>query len=132
MKTFTTQAALILALSSVLVSISCGNNSSSTPSSASSDAASGEYFVCYTSSSAHGITVSSVFHVPPADNVTMLEEPWAKDFRRFIGQSGDEGGISVSCDQVDPKNADAAVKAKIAAWQKQGIPVKQVNYKYAG
>ena len=132
MKTFTTQAALILAFSALLVCVGCGSNSSSTASSSSSTAASGEYFVCYTSSNAHGVTVSSVFHVPPADNVTMLEEPWAKDFRTYIGQSGDEGGISVTCDQVDPKNADAVVKAKIDTWQKQGIPVKQVNWKYAG
>ena len=88
--------------------------------------------ICYTQSNAHGVNVSSVFHVPPADQVTMLEEPWAKDFRRYIGQSGDEGGISVTCAPVDPKNPDAALKDKIDAWQKQGIQVKQVNWKYAG
>jgi hypothetical protein len=87
---------------------------------------------CYTSSAAHGITVSSVFHVNAADQVTMLEEPWAKDFRTYVGQSGDEGAISVTCTQVDPKNADATIKDKIDAWQKQGTTVKQVNWKYAG
>jgi hypothetical protein len=88
--------------------------------------------ICYTTSSAHGITVSSAFHLAPADQVTMLEEPWSKDFRRYIGQSGDEGRISVTCTQVDPKNPEAALKEKIDAWGKQGIPVKQVNWKYAG
>jgi hypothetical protein len=132
MKRLISLTAFSLTLPIVLFCISCGGSSSTATSSSSAPAESGEYFVCYTSSNAHGVTVSSVFHVPPADNVTMLEEPWAKDFRRFIGQSGDEGGISVSCDQVDPKNPDAAVKAKIDAWTKQGIPVKQVNYKYAG
>jgi len=87
---------------------------------------------CYTTSNAHGITVSSIFHVPPADQVTMLEEPWAKDFRRYVGESGDRGAISVTCAQVDPKNADAAVKGKIDAWRKQGIHVVQVSWKYAG
>jgi len=29
------------------------------------------------------------------------------------GQSGDEGGISVTCPQVDPKNPDGALKEKI-------------------
>ena len=115
----------------VIACVSCGGSSSTQPSSASS-AAAGTYMICYTESNAHGVTVSSVFHVPPADQVTMLEEPWAKDFRRYIGQSGDEGGISVSCAPVDPKNPDAALKDKIAAWQKQGVPVKQVNWKYAG
>ncbi len=87
---------------------------------------------CYTASSSHGITVSAVFHVPPVDQVTMLEEPWAKDFRRYVGESGDRGAISVTCAQVDPKNADAAAKAKIDAWRKQGIHVVQVSWKYAG
>jgi hypothetical protein len=64
--------------------------------------------------------------------VTMMEEPWAKDFRTYVGQSGDAGGISVTCTQVDPSNADAAIKDKIAAWQKQGTAVKQVAWKYAG
>jgi hypothetical protein len=88
--------------------------------------------ICYTESNAHGITVSAVFHVPPVDQVTMLEEPWAKDFRRYVGQSGDEGAVSVSCVPVDPKNPDSALKDKIDAWRKQGVPVNQVNWKYAG
>jgi hypothetical protein len=88
--------------------------------------------VCYTTSNAHGITVSAVFHVPPVDQVTMLEEPWAKDFRRYVGQSGDEGGISVTCTQVDPQDPEAALKEKIDAWRKQGIQVAKTNWKYAG
>lgn len=88
--------------------------------------------ICYTSSNAHGITVSSVFHVPPVDQVTMLEEPWAKDFRRYVGQSGSEEAISVTCAQVDPKNPDVALKDKIGEWRKQGIRVGQTNWKYAG
>ena len=88
--------------------------------------------ICYTQSNAHGITVSSVFHVPPVDQVTMLEEPWAKDFRRYVAQSGDAGALSVTCTQVDPKNPDAALKDKIDAWRKQGIHVVQVNWEYAG
>jgi hypothetical protein len=87
---------------------------------------------CYTTSGAHGITVSSVFHVPPVDQVTMLEEPWAKEFRTYVGQSGDEGGISATCTQVDPKNPDAAIKDQIDTWKKQGTQVKQVSWKYAG
>jgi hypothetical protein len=132
MRRFTTSAVLILAFPLVLVSISCSSNSSSASSSSSSAAASGEYVVCYTSSNAHGVTVSSAFRLPSVDQVTMLEEPWAKDFRRYVAQSGDEGAISVACTQVDPKNPDAALKEKIDAWRKQGIQVVQVNWKYAG
>jgi hypothetical protein len=126
------QAALVLTFSIVLACISCGSSSSSNSSSVSSSRSSGGYMICYTTSSAHGITVSAVFHVPPVDQVTMLEEPWAKDFRRYVGQSGDEGGISVTCAQVDRKNPEGALKEKIDAWRKQGIQVKQTNWKYAG
>lgn len=114
--------------------ISCSSNtaSSSAALAASSTGRNGAYMICYTSSNAHGITVSSVFHVPPVDQVTMLEEPWAKDFRRYVGQSGDAGALSVTCTQVDPKNPDATLKVKIDAWHKQGITVKRVNWRYAG
>jgi hypothetical protein len=115
----------------VVASVSCGSSPTTQPSSAAS-AAAGTYMICYTESNAHGVTVSSVFHIPTADQVTMLEEPWAKDFRTYVAQSGDEGAVSVTCAPVDPKNPDAALKDKIAAWQKQGIQVKQVNWKYAG
>jgi hypothetical protein len=126
------QAAMILTFSFAVACISCGSSSSSQAPSASSSSSSGTYMICYTTSSAHGITVSAVFHVPPVDQVTMLEEPWAKDFRRYIGQSGDEGGISVTCAPVDPKNPDGALKEKMDAWGKQGLQVKQTNWKYAG
>jgi hypothetical protein len=114
--------------------VSCGSNtaSPSAPFAASSTGPNGIYMICYTGSKAHGITVSSVFHVPPVDQVTTLEEPWAKDFRRYVGQSGDAGALSVTCTQVDPKNPDAALKDKIDVWRKQGVHVVQVSWKYAG
>ena len=132
MKRLMRHASRILTFSFVLTCISCGSSSSSQSSSASSSSNSGTYMICYTTSSAHGITVSAVFHVPPVDQVTMLEEPWAKDFRRYVGQSGSEGGISVTCVPVDPKNPEGALKDKIDAWRKQGIQVGQTNWKYAG
>jgi hypothetical protein len=116
-----------------LACVSCGSTSSPPAAlAASSTGRNGTYMVCYTTSKAHGITISSVFHVPPVDQVTMLEEPWAKDFRRYVGQSGDLGAISVTCTQADPKNPDAALKNKIDAWHKQGVTVAHVNWKYAG
>ena len=125
------QFALPLMFLGAFICSGCHGSSSAT-SSASSGAANGTYMICYATSSAHGIKVSSVFHVPPVDQVTMLEEPWAKEFRTYVGQSGDEGGISVTCTQVDPKNPDAALKDQIDAWKKQGTAVTQVNWKYAG
>lgn len=124
---------LWLTVSLIMGCISCSGNKAISPvaSATSSMGRNGAYMICYTSSNAHGITVSSVFHVPPADQVTMLEEPWAKDFRRYVGQSGDAGALSVACAQVDPQNPDAALKDKINAWQKAGVTVKKVNWKYA-
>ena len=125
------QAALPLVFSFALVCISCGG-SSSQPTSASTNSRGGTYMVCYTQSNAHGVSVSAVFHVPSVDQVTMLEEPWAKDFRRYVAQSGNEDAISATCVPVDPKNPEGALKDKIDAWRKQGIQVGQTNWKYAG
>ena len=131
MKGYLRQFASPLILLGALACAGC-HGSSSAPSAASSSANNGSYAFCYTTSPSHGITVSAVFRLPSVDQVTMLEEPWAKDFRRYVGESGDAGAISVACDQVDLSNSDAAVKAKIDAWRKQGIPVAQVSWKYAG
>ena len=127
-------AALVLVVFFSLVFVSCRGSSgtSSKSSSGASRSRSGSYMICYTESNAHGITVSSVFHVPPVDQVTMLEEPWAKDFRRYVAQSGDAGALAVACTEVDPQNPDAALKDKIEGWHKQGIRVAQVKWKYAG
>ena len=125
---------LWLLVSLAVACASCRSNTASPPAAfaASSTGRNGTYMICYTQSNAHGITVSSVFHVPPVDQVTMLEEPWAKDFRRYVAQSGDAGALSVRCTQVDSKNPDAALKDKIDAWRKQGVHVAQVRWKYAG
>ena len=131
MNRFACLVAMGFTISAASLCVSCGG-SPSAPSSASSSRKSGTYMICYANSSAHGIIVSSVFHLAHVDQVTMLEEPWAKDFRRYVGQSGDAGGISVTCTQVDPKNPEAALKDKMDAWRKQGIQVTQANWKYAG
>lgn len=65
MKRLMRSAALVLTIYSVMACISCGSGSSSQSSPASSSRSSGTYLVRYTTPSAHGITVSSVFHVPP-------------------------------------------------------------------
>jgi len=59
----------------------------------------------------------------------MLEEPWAQDFRRYIGQSGNEGGINVTCSQVTSKDAE---KDKADELRKQGHQVVETNWAYAG
>jgi hypothetical protein len=59
----------------------------------------------------------------------MVEEPWAADFRRYIGQSGNEGGISVTCDQVTSSSAE---KDKADDLRKQGHQVVETGWTYAG
>jgi hypothetical protein len=85
--------------------------------------------LCYTSPNAQVVRISAVFPIKTADPTTMMEEPWAKDFRTYIGQSGNEGGISVTCDQVTSKSAE---KDKADALRKQGHQVIETNWAYAG
>jgi len=58
----------------------------------------------------------------------MVEEPWSADFRRYLGQSGNEGGISVTCDQVTSKDAE---KEKADELRKQGHTVVETGWTYA-
>ena len=59
----------------------------------------------------------------------MIEEPWAKDFRRYIGQSGNEGGISVTCTQVTSSDAQ---RNKAEELRKEGHEVVEAKWSYAG
>jgi hypothetical protein len=85
--------------------------------------------LCYTTPTAQVVRISAVFPIKTADPTQMMEEPWAKDFRTYLGQSGNEGGISVTCDQVTSKNAE---KDKADALRKQGHQVIETNWTYAG
>jgi hypothetical protein len=58
----------------------------------------------------------------------MVEEPWSADFRRYLGQSGNEGGISVTCDQVSSTDAE---KTKADDLRKQGHTVIETGWTYA-
>jgi ABC-type phosphate transport system substrate-binding protein len=127
---FISQAGLGIALSLAAMCAACGSGSSSAPT-MSSSGSSGHgtvLMLCYTSPDTQSVTISSVFPIKTADPTTMIEEPWAKDFRRFLAQSGNEGGINVTCDQVASKDAE---KQKVDELKKQGHTVKEVNYAYA-
>ena len=62
--------------------------------------------LCFSSPDARKVVLSAVFPVKTHPPERMIEEPWAKDFRRYIGQSGNEGGISVTCTQVTSSDAE--------------------------
>jgi hypothetical protein len=110
---------------------SCNSSQTSTQTgSASGSTRSGTAnMLCFTSSDTRKIVVSSVFPVRTYPPERMIEEPWAKDFRRYIGQSGNEGGINVTCSQVSASNAQ---KIKADELRKQGHEVVETKWSYAG
>jgi hypothetical protein len=85
--------------------------------------------LCFTSVDTRKIVVSRVFPVRTYPPERMIEEPWAKDFRRYIGQSGNEGGINVTC---NPANSADAAKIKADELRKQGHEVVETKWSYAG
>lgn len=85
--------------------------------------------LCYSSTDTQKVVISSVFAVKAYPPERMIEQPWAMDFRRYIGQSGNEGGISVTCDEVSSSDAE---KDKAEALRKQGHDVVETRWSYAG
>lgn len=105
----------------------CGSSQSSSTSGSSHSST--VDMLCFTATDSRKIVISSVFPVRTSPPERMLEEPWAKDFRRYIGQSGNEGGISVTCTQVTSSDAQ---KAKAEELRKQGHEVVETKWSYAG
>jgi hypothetical protein len=85
--------------------------------------------LCFSSPESRKVVISSVFAVRTYPPERMIEEPWAQDFRRYIGQSGNEGGISVTCSQVSSSDAE---KSKAEELRKQGHEVVETKWSYAG
>jgi hypothetical protein len=85
--------------------------------------------LCFTSPDSRKVVVSSVFPVRTYPPERMIEEPWAKDFRRYLGQSGNEGGINVTCSPVGSSDAQ---KTKADELRKQGHEVVETKWSYAG
>ena len=114
-----------LVLSSAFLCVSCRSGSSS-PSPSSS--AGPIEILCYSSPTEQVVHISAVFPIKTHDATTMVEEPWAADFRRYLAQSGNEGGISVTCDQVT--STDDETK-KVDELRTQGHRVVETGWKYA-
>lgn len=115
----------------VVLCASCGSRQSS---SASGNGGTGSQsnmvsMLCFTSPDAQKVVISSVFAVKTYPPERMLEEPWAQDFRRYIGQSGNEGGINVTCNPVTSSDAE---KDKAEQLRKQGHDVVETKWSYAG
>ena len=114
-----------LALSSAFLCASCHSGSSSP---APSSSAGPINMLCYSSPTTQVVRLSAVFPIKTHDATTMVEEPWSADFRRYLGQSGNEGAISVTCDQVTSKDAE---KEKADELRKQGHTVVETGWTYA-
>jgi len=86
--------------------------------------------LCFTTPERPTVVVSAVFPITTVTPERMLEEPWAQEFRRYVGQvGGNEMGVSVTCSQVSSKDA---AKAKANELRKQGHDVKETNWIYVG
>ena len=85
--------------------------------------------MCFTSPTLQVVRFSGVFPIKTVTPTQMVEEPWAKDFRRYVGQSGNEGGINVTCSQVTSKDAE---KDKADELRKQGHQVIETGWIYPG
>ncbi len=119
-----------VAVSCLAACAACGHG---TPSGASG-AGAGRHaatvnMLCFTSPDSRKVVVSAVFPVRPYPPERMIEQPWAQDFRRYIGQSGNAGGISVTC--LEASAGDAA-KVKAAQLRSQGHEVVETQWSYAG
>jgi hypothetical protein len=110
---------------------SCGGGQSSSAASSAGARSHADIanMLCFTSADTRKVVVSSVFPVKTYPPERMIEEPWAKDFRRYIGQSGNAGGISVTCSQA---SSDDAARRKVEELRKQGHEVVETQWSYAG
>jgi hypothetical protein len=123
-------ACVATALCSLWICVSCKSSSSAASAGGGASASGQVLILCYTTPTAQVVRLSAVFPIKTVSPTIMLEEPWAKDFRVYVGQTnGREEGSSVTCDQVTSKDA---LKEKEDALQKQGHQVVETGWAYAG
>lgn len=119
-----------VALLCIALCASCNSSHHSATGSASGSTRSGTVdMLCFTSPDTRKVVVSSVFPVKTYPPERMIEAPWAQDFRRYIGQSGNEGGINVTCSQV---NSSDAAQIQADKLRQQGHEVVETKWAYAG
>lgn len=116
------------AFSLLVLCVSCG--SSQAPTASSPGTREAVNMLCFTTPTAQVVRISAVFPIRTTTPTIMLEEPWAQEFRVYIGQSnGKQEGTSVSCAQVSSKDAE---KEKADELRKQGHQVIETGWTYAG
>ena len=120
---------IALICTALCASCNSSQSSSQTGSHSGSSRSGTANMLCFTSPDSRKVVVSSVFPVRTYPPERMIEEPWAKDFRRYVGQSGNEGGISVTCTAVSASDSE---KIKADELRKQGHEVVETHWSYAG
>ena len=119
-----------IALLCIALCASCDSSHHSASGSAAGSTRSGMVdMLCFTSPDTRKVVISSVFAVKTYPPERMIEEPWAQEFRRYIGQSGNAGGINVTC---SPVGSGDAGKTKAEELRKQGHEVVETKWSYAG
>jgi hypothetical protein len=116
-------ANLTVALSCFWLCVSCGSGSSSGPSGGPVN------IICSTDPSQAVVRLSGVF---PVKNAQDVMAPWSIEFRRYLAQSGNEGGIEVTCGPAGSKDAKAALQDMVDTLRGQNKQVIQTGWTYAG
>jgi hypothetical protein len=84
--------------------------------------------LCYSDETQDVVRLSGVFLVK---NPRDFSEPWRLDFRRYLGQSGNEGAVLVSCTPVNANDPQGALKARADDLRRKNKKVVETGWTYA-
>jgi hypothetical protein len=84
--------------------------------------------LCYSDETRDVVRLSGVFIVK---NPKDFSEPWRLEFRRYLGQSGNEGSVEVTCSAVNPSNPEVALKERADALRQKHKQVIETGWTYA-
>lgn len=108
------------------VCVSCGSSNNSGQVSAASRGP--VNMLCYSDETRDVVRLSGVFLVK---NPQDFSEPWRLDFRRYLGQSGNEGAVLVTCSPVNSNDPQGALKAHADALRQKNKKVVETGWTYA-
>lgn len=84
--------------------------------------------VCYSDETQDVVRLSGVFLVK---NPHDFSEPWRLDFRRYLGQSGNEGAVLATCSPVSSGDPQGALKTHAEALRQKNKKVVETGWTYA-
>jgi hypothetical protein len=113
-------------LSGVALLASCG--SAQTPVPVSIPTHQPVNMLCYSDETQDVVRLSGVFLLK---NPQDFSEPWRLDFRRYLGQSGNEGAVLVTCSPVSSSDPQGALKAHAGALRQKNKRVVETGWTYA-